>query len=341
MEYVRLGWSGVKVSKICLGTMSFGDPKLQSYGSPSWVVGRDEALKVLKRAWDLGINFFDTANVYSMGKSEEILGEFIQGIREEAVVATKVFFPVGNGPNDRGLSRKHIMWQIKESLRRLKTDYVDLYQIHRFDYDTPIEETLSTLTDLVRQGLVRYIGASSMWTWQFAKMYFTAEMKGYEKFVSTQTPYNLLYREEEREMIPFCKAHNIAYMAYSPNAAGVLSGRYFKDGRLVPPEDNPRLQPSTGFYAAILYMDTNRFPENNEIVRRVLEVAKNKGVTPTQIALAWVLRKGVIPIIGTSKVEHLEEAVGALDVKLTDDEVKYLEEPYRPKPALHIPPPPQ
>ena len=210
MEYVRLGWSGVKVSKICLGTMSFGDPKLQLYGSPCWVVGRDEALKVLKRAWDLGINFFDTANVYSMGKSEEILGEFIQGIREEAVVATKVFFPVGNGPNDRGLSRKHIMWQIKESLRRLKTDYVDLYQIHRFDYDTPIEETLSALTDLVRQGLVRYIGASSMWTWQFAKMYFTAEMKGYEKFVSTQTPYNLLYREEERELIPFCKAHNIA-----------------------------------------------------------------------------------------------------------------------------------
>lgn len=339
MEYVHLGWSGTRVSKIVLGGMSFGEPSLQTHGTSSWVATKEQAFKVLKRAWDLGINFIDTANVYSQGKSEEIIGEFIKGYdRESFVIATKVYFPVGKGPNDRGLSRKHILWQVKESLRRLGTDYIDLYQIHRWDYETPIEETLATLTDLVHQGKVRYIGASSMWTWQFAKMYYTAEFKGYEKPVSTQTPYNLLYREEEREMIPFCKAHNITYMAYSPTAVGVLSGRYYRNGKLIEPEDNPRLQLKTGFYAAKIYMDTERFPENVEIVRRVIEVAKNKGVTPTQVALAWVLQKGVLPIIGTSKVEHLEEAVGALDVKLTDDEIKYLEEPYRPKPVLHIPP---
>lgn len=339
MKYVNLGRAGVKVSSICLGTMSFGDPGLQVHGSPSWVVGKEDAMKVLRRAWDLGINFLDTANVYSMGKSEEILGEFLQGIREDAVVATKVFFPVGNGPNDRGLSRKHIMNQIRGSLERLRTGYVDLYQIHRFDPETPVEETLSTLTDLVHEGLVRYIGASSMWAWQLAKMYYIAEMKGYEKFISTQTPYSLLYREEEREMMPFCRAHGIGYMAYSPTAAGVLSGRYYANGRLVPPEDNPRLQPSTGHYAATLYMDDKRFPENDEIVKRTIEVARSRGATPTQVALAWMLGKGVIPIIGTGKVEHLEEAVGALDVKLNADDVKYLEEPYRPKPVLHLPPP--
>ncbi|MGC9135255.1 aldo/keto reductase [Caldivirga sp.] len=339
MEYVHLGWSGLKVSKIVLGGMSFGEPSLQSHGTSSWVATKEQAFKVLKRAWDLGINFIDTANVYSQGKSEEIIGEFLRGIREDAVLATKVFFPTGNGPNDRGLSRKHVMRQISDSLRRLGTDYVDLYQIHRWDYETPIEETLSTLTDLVHQGKVRYIGASSMWTWQFTKMYYIAESKDYEKPVSTQTPYNLLYREEEREMIPFCKAHNIAYMAYSPTAVGVLSGRYYKDGKLIEPSDNPRLQLSTGFYAARIYMDTGRFPENIEIVRRVIEVAKNKDVTPTQVALAWIFRKGILPIIGTSKVEHLEEAVDALTVNLTDDEVKYLEEPYKPKPILHITPP--
>ncbi|MCS7111524.1 MAG: aldo/keto reductase [Ignisphaera sp.] len=338
MEYVRLGFSGVKVSRICLGAMSFGDPKLQIYGGGGWVVGKEEAFKVLNRAWDLGINFIDTANVYSMGKSEEILGEFLQGRREDAVIATKVYFPVSDKPNDRGLSRKHIMKQICDSLHRLKTDYVDLYQIHRWDYDTPIEETLSTLTDLVHQGKARYIGASSMWTWQFAKAFFIAEAKGYEKFVSTQTPYNLLYREEEREMIPFCKAHNIAYMAYSPTAVGVLSGRYYRDGKIVVGPDAPeRLWPERGFYAYKIYIEP---PENAEIVKRVIEVAKNKGVTPTQIAIAWLLHKGVTaPIIGTSKVEHLEEAVEALKIKLTDDEIKYLEEPYRPKPVLHIPPP--
>ncbi len=339
MDYIRLGWSGLKVSRIVVGCMSFGDPRRQMFGGGGWIVGREEAFKVLNRAWDLGINFFDTANVYSAGLSEEILGDFLQGRREEAVVATKVFFPVSDKPNDRGLSRKHIMKQVRDSLRRLKTDYIDLYQIHRWDYETPIEETLSTLTNLVRQGLIRYIGASSMWVWQLAKAFFIAEFKGYEKFTSTQTPYNLLYREEEREMIPFCKAHEIGYMVYSPTAVGVLTGRFYKDGKLVIGPDAPdRLKPETGFYAYKAYIEP---PENAEIVRRVIETAKNKGVTPVQVSLAWLFHKGVTTaIIGTSKVEHLEEAVGSLEVKLTDDEIKYMEEPYRPKPVLHIPPVP-
>ena len=334
MQYVRLGASGLKVSKICLGCMSFGDPKLQPYGEGGWVVGKEEAFKVLERAWDLGINFFDTANVYSMGKSEEILGEFLQGRRDEAVVATKVYFPMGPGPNDRGLSRKHIVKQISDSLTRLKTDYVDLYQIHRWDYDTPIEETLSTLTDLVHSGKVRYIGASSMYAWQLAKAYFVAEFKGYEKFVSTQTPYNLLYREEEREVIPFCKLHGIAYMAYSPHAAGVLTGRFYQNGRIVVPPDGPARLRDPSFYGYKLYIMP---PENAEIVRRVIEVAENKGVKPAQIALAWLFHKSVdVAIIGTGKVEHLEEAVEALEIKLTEDEVRFLEEPYRSKPYLHV-----
>ena len=273
--------------------------------------------------------------MYSRGKSEEILGEFLQEGREDAVVATKVFFPMGDKPNDSGLSRKHILRQIDGSLSRLKTGYVELCQIHRWDYSTGIDEPLSTLTCLVHQGKVRYIGASSMWTWQFATAYFTSEMKGYEKFVSMQNLYNLLYREEEGEMMPFCKTFNIALIPCSPNAVGVLSGRYLKEGRLVVgPNDSERLQPGTGFYAYRAYIEP---PENAEIVKRVVETAKNKGVTPTQVALAWLFEKGVTaPIVGTTKVEHLEEAVSALSVKLTDDEIKYLEEPYRPKPVLHI-----
>src|SRR5579875_2847951 len=334
MEYIRLGNSGLKVSKLCLGTMSFGDPKLQPYGGGGWIVGKEDAFKVLKKAWDLGINFFDTANVYSGGKSEEILGEFLEGMRDDAVIATKVYFAVSKKPNDRGLSRKHIMRQIEESLKRLRTNFVDLYQIHRWDYETPIEETLSTLTDLVRSGKVRYIGASSMWTWQLATAYFLAAFKGYEKFVSVQTAYNLLYREEEREMIPFCKTFGLGYMAYSPTAIGVLSGRYYVNGKLkVSESDVARLTSSSGFYGYKLYIEP---PENAEIVKRVIEVASNKGVAPAQVAIAWLLHKNVIPIIGTSKVAHLEEAVGALDIKLNDQEMKYLEEPYKPKPVMHI-----
>lgn len=339
MEYVRLGDSGLKVSRICVGCMSFGDPKLQAYGEGGWVVGREEAFKVMERAWDLGINFFDTANVYSMGKSEEILGEFLRGRRDDAVVATKVFFQMGPGPNDRGLSRKHILRQIEGSLRRLGTSYVDLYQIHRWDYETPVEETLATLTDLVRWGKVLYIGASSMYPWQLAKAYFIALFKGYEKFVSTQTPYNLLYREEEWALIPFCKEHGIAYMVYSPHAAGVLTGRFYRDGRIVIPPDGPARLRDPNFYGYRLYVEP---PENAEIVRRVIEVAQGKGVKPAQIALAWLFHKGVdVAIVGTGKVEHMEEAVEALQVKLTSDEIRYLEEPYRPKPYIHaLPPPP-
>jgi len=297
-------------------------------------VGKEEAFKVMERAWDLGINFFDTANVYSMGKSEEILGEFLKGRRDDAVIATKVFFPVGPGPNDRGLSRKHILRQIDDSLRRLKTNYIDLYQIHRWDYETPIEETLSTLDDLVRGGKVRYIGASSMYAWQLAKAYFIAEFKGYEKFINTQTPYNLLYREEEREVIPFCKAHGIAYMVYSPHAAGVLTGRFYKEGRITVPPDGPARLTNSEFYAYKVYVEPH---ENAEIVRRVIEVAQNKGVKPAQISLAWLFHKDIdAAIIGTGKVEHLQEAVESLNIKLGSSEIKYLEEPYRPKPLLHV-----
>ena len=322
MEYVRLGNSGLKVSRICLGAMSFGN-------AMPWMVEKDQALKVINKAWDLGINFFDTANVYSRGRSEEILGGALKGRREDAVIATKVYGKMGDGPNDSGLSRKHIMKQINDSLKRLQTDYVDLYQIHRWDYETPIEETLSTLTCLVREGKVRYIGASSMWTWQFATAIYIAEMKGYEKFVSMQNRYNLLYREEEREMIPFCKANGIGIIPWSPTAAGVLSERFYKNGKIILPENEARIKPGSDDYK--VYIEP---PENAEILRRASEIAKNKDITIPQVAIAWLLHKGVTaPIIGTTKPEHVEEAVNATTVKLSDDEIRYLEEPYKPKPV--------
>jgi aryl-alcohol dehydrogenase-like predicted oxidoreductase len=322
MEYVRLGNSGLKVSRICLGAMSFGN-------AMPWMVEKDQALKVINKAWDLGINFFDTANVYSRGRSEEILGEALKGRREDAVIATKVYGKMGDGPNDSGLSRKHIMKQINDSLKRLQTDYVDLYQIHRWDYETPIEETLSTLTCLVREGKVRYIGASSMWTWQFATAIYIAEMKGYEKFVSMQNRYNLLYREEEREMIPFCKANGIGIIPWSPTAAGVLSERFYKNGKIILPENEARIKPGSDDYK--VYIEP---PENAEILRRASEIAKNKDITIPQVAIAWLLHKGVTaPIIGTTKPEHVEEAVNATTIKLSDDEIRYLEEPYKPKPV--------
>ena len=323
MEYVRLGSTGLKVSRICLGCMSFGS------GS-DWMVDGEAAKKVLKRAWDLGINFFDTANVYSKGRSEEILGDFLSGFRDEAVIASKVNGEMGSRPNQRGLSRRHIMWQARESLRRLKTSYIDLYQIHRWDYETPIDETLSALTDLVKHDSVNYIGASSMWAWQFAKALYTSDLKGYARFVSMQDLYNLIYREEEREMIPLCRSEGVALLPWSPTAAGFLSGKYLQNGKLVTTEkNNTRVNPGS--------MGHTRYvgkPQNDQIVSRVVEVAKNKGATPNQIALAWLLRKGVTsPIIGTSKVEHLEEMVDCINVKLTDEEAKYLEEPYSPQPT--------
>jgi len=325
MLYTCLGNTGLKVSRLCLGCMSFGNQM-------NWMVEEDEAKQVIKRAWDLGINFFDTANSYSKGRSEEILGNFLAEInREEAVVATKVYNPMGNGVNQRGLSRKHLLWQIKQSLNRLKTDYIDVYQIHRWDYDTPIDETLCTMTNLLMENKIHYIGASSMWAWQFAKSLYTSDIKGYKRFVSMQNLYNLLYREEEREMIPLCKSEKIALIPWSPTARGFLSGRFFKNGKLLAAENN-KSQQAVGSNAFNLYIGRQ---ENDQIVRRVLELASNKQVKPAQIAIAWLFTKEVTaPIVGTSKVDHLEEFVESLDVKITADESRYLEEPYVPQPVF-------
>lgn len=295
------------------------------------MVEEEAAKLVIKRAWDLGINFFDTANLYSNGRSEEILGSYLAEVgRQDAVVATKVYNSMGSGPNQKGLSRKHILWQIDESLNRLKTSYIDLYQIHRWDYETPIEETLSEMTNLVKQNKVRYIGASSTWAWQFAKALYTSDVKGYERFVSMQNLYNLLYREEEREMIPLCKSEKVAIIPWSPTASGFLSGKFFSNGRLVAAESaTSRL--AKGSYAYNRYAG---IAESDEIVRRVIEMAANKQVTPNQISLAWLLKKDVAaPIIGTSRVDHLEEFFGSLDVKISSAEEKYLEEPYTPQPV--------
>lgn len=325
MEYVKLGFSGLKVSRIAVGCMSFGNQQ-------PWMVEKEGAKKVIDKALDLGVNFFDTANVYSNGRSEEIVGELLKVVRKDVVIATKVYNAVGDLPNQRGLSRVHIMQQVKESLRRLKTDFIDLYQTHRWDYETPIEETLSSLNDLVRKGDVRYIGASSMWAWQFSKALHISEVKGFEKFTSMQNKYNLLYREEEREMIPLCKYQKIGIIPYNPIAVGLLSGRYLKQGKIIIEDsDNERLKRSNRAASAYHYPYIEP-EENAEIVKRVTEIAKNKGVKPSQIALSWLLHKGVTaPIIGTTNPEHLKEAVDSLDVKLSDKEVIYIEEPYKPK----------
>jgi len=280
----------------------------------------DKARPIVKRAVDLGVNFFDTANLYSNGRSEEIVGELLKGHRDDVVIATKVRFKVGEGPNKEGLSRYHILQQVRKSLKRLQTDRIDLYQIHRWDYSTPIEETLLALNDLVRQGTVGYIGASSMWAWQFAKALFTSDDLGIVRFVSMQNHYNLCYREEEREMIPLCKDQGIGLIPWSPLARGFLTGRY-KRGRA----------PSTSRYKTDKYFAERFFrPEDFDVVERAEEIAKEKGVTAAQIALAWLLHKGVnAPIIGATKVEHIDEAVGSVDIQLSDVEMAKLEEPYQ------------
>jgi len=281
----------------------------------------DKARRIMKRALDLGVNFFDTANVYSAGRSEEIVGELLEDHRDAVVIATKVRLSTGEGPNKEGLSRYHIMDQVKKSLKRLQTDRLDLYQIHRWDYSTPIEETLVTLNDLVRQGVVNYIGASSMFAWQFTKALYTSDRLGIARFVSMQNHYNLCYREEEREMIPLCKDQKIGLLPWSPLARGFLTGRY-KRGKAA---DSPRYR--TDKYFAERFFQ----PEDFDVVERVEEVAKEKGVTPSQIALAWLLHKGVCaPIIGATRVDHVEEAVSSLDVKLSADDMKRLEEKYKP-----------
>ena len=314
MEYVNLGRAGVKVSRICLGCMSFGNDS-------AWKVEIEKAQPIIKKAIDLGVNFFDTANVYSLGRSEEITGECLKGYRDEIVVATKVCGRMGDKPNQSGLSRRHIMQQIKGSLKRLKMDHVDLYQIHRWDYATPIEETLRALDDLVRQGSTRYIGASSMFAWQFLNALQASERLGLERFVSMQNHYNLVYREEEREMIPLCKQEGIGLIPWSPLAKGFLTGKY-KRGEI---------WNFTRYESDKLLGERFFKPEDFDVVEAVVGIAKEKGVTPVQIALAWLLHKGVTaPIVGPTRVEHVEEAVAAIDIKLDSSDMEQLEAKYKP-----------
>ena len=323
MEYVRLGNTGMKVSRICLGTMTYGKPTDRW----PWALNETESRPYLKKALELGINFFDTADMYSYGTSEEVVGSALKDFakRDEVVIATKVYQPMSADPNDGGLSRKHIMSSIDNSLRRLKTDYVDLYQIHRWDYNTPIEETMEALHDVVKSGKVRYIGASSMHSWQLAKALYTADLHGWTRFVSMQPHYNLIYREEEREMIPLCLDQKIGVIPWSPLARGLLTGNRTK-------ERNETLRSKTDEFGKILYRSDSDF----DIVERVSEVALERGVPAAQIALAWMLAKPGItaPIVGASKPGHLEDAVSALTLKLTLDEITRLEELYVPHPVL-------
>jgi len=323
MDYVRLGNTGLKVSKLCLGCMTYGSPKWRP-----WVLDEEQSLPFFKAAIEKGINFFDTADVYSQGESERVTGKALKQYakRHEVVLATKVNGPMGADPNNHGLSRKHILDGIDRSLQRLGVDYVDLYQIHRFDYETPIEETLEALNDVVRAGKARYIGASSMYAWQFAKMLSTSEKHGWTKFVSMQPQYNLVYREEEREMLPLCKAEGIGVIPWSPLARGFLAG-----GRASPGEGNTERARSDEFAPRLYYREPDF-----AVVDAVGEIAKARGVSNMQVALAWVLHNSTItaPIVGASKAHHLDDAVGALSITLTDDEVKSLEGPYKPKPVL-------
>jgi aryl-alcohol dehydrogenase-like predicted oxidoreductase len=323
MQYVRLGNTGLKVSRLCLGTMTYGTSKWRE-----WVLDEEPSRAFIKQALDLGINFFDTADMYSEGVSEQVVGRALRDFakRDQVIIATKVYNPMGPGPNDRGLSRKHILDAIDASLRRLGTDYVDLYQIHRWDATTPIEETLDTLNDLVHAGKVRYIGASSMWAWQFAKALFTSDLHGWTRFVSMQNHYNLVYREEEREMIPLCRDQGIGLIPWSPLARGFLAGNRTRE------KSGETTRSKTDAYAHSLYYRDSDF----QIVDRVTHVAKQRGVSNIQIALAWLLNKPEItaPIIGATKPHHLTEAVAALDIKLSAEEIKFLEELYEPHPIL-------
>lgn len=323
MEYIRLGTTGTKVSRLCLGCMSYGTSKWRP-----WVLDDAESRLFFKRALEAGINFFDTADVYSHGVSEEVTGRALKDFakRDQIILATKVFNAMGDGPNDSGLSRKHIMDAIDASLQRLQTDYVDLYQIHRWDYSTPIDETMSALNDVVRAGKARYIGASSMFAWQLAQAQHTADRHGWARFVTMQNHYNLVYREEEREMNPFCLDQGVGLIPWSPLARGFLAGNRSREktGETTRSQNDP--------FANELYFRESDF----QIVDRVAELAKKRGVKPMQIALAWILnRPGVAaPIIGATKMHHLDEAIGAIEVKLSTDEMKFLEELYQPHPVL-------
>ena len=324
MDYVNLGKSGLKVSRLCLGMMTYGSPKWRK-----WVLDEEQALPFVKRALDAGINFFDTADVYSLGASETVLGNTLRACgvkRESIVIATKVFTPMSDEVNDRGLSRKHILDSIDHSLHRLKMDYVDLYQIHRWDNTTPIEETMEALSDVVKSGKARYIGASSMFAWQFAKAQYTASLHGWRRFISMQNHYNLVYREEEREMIPFCLDQGIGLIPWSPMARGFFAGNRHKQG------GGETVRAQTDEFAGMLYYR----PEDFSVAERTWEVAKAYNSTGSQIALAWILSKSYIaaPIIGASKLEHLDQSIAALEIKLAPEEITRLEELYQPHPVL-------
>jgi aryl-alcohol dehydrogenase-like predicted oxidoreductase len=320
MEYTRLGSTGMQVSRICLGMMSFGSPSWRE-----WVLDLDASRPLVRSAVDAGIIFFDTADMYSLGASEEVTGTLLREFfadRDDYVLATKVFNPMGDGPNDRGLSRKHILASIDASLRRLGTDHVDLYQIHRFDPHTPIEETMEALHDVVRAGKARYIGASSMYAWQFAKAQHVADLGGWTRFVAMQDHYNLLYREEEREMHPQCLDQGIGVIPWSPLARGRLA-------RL--PEERTTTRSGSDPIADRMYTEAD-----DAVVRAVADVAKARGLPMARVALAWMLHKEAVsaPIVGATKPGHVEDAVAAVDVKLSDDEIAALEAAYVPHPVL-------
>ena len=324
MQYVNLGRTGMKVSRLCLGMMSYGSKQWRE-----WLLEEEEAKPFIKRALEAGINFFDTADVYSTGESERITGKLLKefGVkRENVIVATKVNGQMSDDINDKGLSRKHILDSIDKSLQRLQMDYVDLYQIHRWDHETPIAETMEALNDVVRAGKARYIGASSMFAWQFSKALYTSEKHGWTKFVSMQNHYNLVYREEEREMIPLCSEQGIGLIPWSPLARGFFAGNRKRGGGGETVRAN-----SDPFGNSLYFRD-----EDFTVAEGVAEVAEGRGVTGSQIALAWILSKPYVtaPIIGATKLDHLDQAIAALGLKLSDDEIKQLEEPYRPHPIL-------
>lgn len=321
MEYVRLGQTGLKVSRLCLGCMTYGDPKR---GHHPWVLDEPAARPFFREAWEAGINFYDTADMYSIGASEEITGKLLNELapRERVVIATKVFNKMSDDPNDRGLSRKHIMASIDGSLRRLGTDHVDLYQIHRFDYETPIEETMEALNDCVKAGKVRYIGASSMWTRQFMAMQHAAERHGWTKFISMQNYYNAAYREEEREMLPLCAETGVGVIPWSPMARGFLTRRH--PDRTVGDTERATSDP----VAQQLFKREADFA----VADAVGDVADARGLPMAQVALAWVLRNKTVtaPIIGASKPGHIADALAALELELTDEEAKQIEKAYQP-----------
>ncbi|HSF81131.1 MAG TPA: aldo/keto reductase [Anaerolineales bacterium] len=323
MQYANLGRTGLKVSRICLGAMTYGSSKWRP-----WVLDEEVSRPFIQRALEMGINFFDTADMYSRGASEEVLGRALRDFtrREEVVIATKVYFPMGESPNQRGLSRLHILRAVEDSLKRLGTEYIDLYQIHRWDSTTPIEETLEALHDLVKSGKVRYIGASSMYAWQFARSLYLADLHGWTRFVSMQNHYNLVYREEEREMLPLCRAEGVGIIPWSPLARGFLAGNRR------PADYGDTRRAKTDDFAQSMYYQETDF----EVVGRVVEFAKQRDASAAQIALAWLLhQEGVTaPIIGASKMEHLEQAVGAVDIELSAEDRRTLEEPYQPHTVL-------